>query len=133
MTRETCPECGADSYQTRDYANLRAANGRFRRSLDKMAIDLARANLRIMELEECEGFNTMKVRRQERAIQKLEAKLKRLGEQPYAPEQKELPRCRYRHEGMPCRRHEGHAAEHVAWTGETVYVWCHPVEEERRK
>lgn len=84
MTRETCPECGADSYQTMHYPHLAAANARFRRSLDATAIELARANLRIMELEEREGFNTVKVRRQEKAIQKLEAKLKRLGEQPYA-------------------------------------------------
>jgi len=83
MSRETCPECGADSWFVRDYANLQAANGRFRRSLDTMAIDLARAKLRIMELEEREGFNTMKVRRQEKAIGKLEEKIRKLGERPY--------------------------------------------------
>jgi transposase-like protein len=89
VTRETCPECGADSWFVRDYANLQAANGRFRRSIDKMAIDLARANLRIMELEEREGFNTQKVRRQEKAIGNLEAKLRKLGERPYAASSEE--------------------------------------------
>ena len=87
MTREICPECGADSYQTRNYEHLQAANGRFRRSLDATAIELARAKLRIMELEEREGFNTMKVRRQERAIKKLEAKLRKAGQWPYEPEE----------------------------------------------
>jgi hypothetical protein len=86
VTRETCPECGADSYQTMHYPHLAAANARFRRSLDSTAIEMAHAKVRIMELEEREGFNTMKVRRQERAIRKLEAKLKRLGQRPYAKE-----------------------------------------------
>jgi len=34
-------------------------------------------------LEEREGFNTMKVRRQEKAIGKLEEKIRKLGERPY--------------------------------------------------
>jgi len=89
MSRETCSECGADSYVVWNAENLVAANARFRRSLDTNAIDLARAKLRIMELEEREGFNTMKVRRQERAIRKLEEKLRKLGERPYAVHERE--------------------------------------------
>ena len=92
MSRETCSECGADSYVVWNAENMVAANARFRRSLDATAIDLARAKLRIMELEEREGFNTMKVRRQERAIRKLEEKLRKLGERPYAVHEREEQR-----------------------------------------
>lgn len=93
MTR-ICECCGSDPFKTKDYDKVVAERTevgyRFKRLHADHALEKAQWILREITLEEGTKYLQQKVIRQSKAIQRLEAKIKRLGKQPYEKDPPEI-------------------------------------------
>lgn len=92
MTRQhnngVCPECGSDPFKTQDYdkitKEIAEISSRYKRAHASWAGVSAEWEIKNLRLEEGMKWLQRKVKKQAQAIQKLEDKLKRHGERPYA-------------------------------------------------
>lgn len=95
MTHQrNCPECGADSYKIVDYdkitKEITALSSRYKMLSANFGKARAEWEINEIRLEESMKWLQRKAKKQALAIQKLEAKLKRHGEQPYVEEPSEF-------------------------------------------
>lgn len=92
MTRanEICESCGADPFKTIDYDMIikekYEIGQKFKRLHADHGLEKAQWILREIELTESMKYLQQKTLKQAAAIRNLEAKLKRLGQQPYREE-----------------------------------------------
>ncbi len=88
MTRpDKCPECGVDPFFTQDYPKLTKEMDQleyhYKRVRAYHGEASAKWDIEKIKLEEGMRWLQRKTKKQAQAIQRLEAKLKKLGEQPY--------------------------------------------------
>lgn len=87
---DLCAECGSDIFKTIDYDKVvkekNSISYWYKKICAEHALEKAEWRLEKIRLEEGAKYSQQKLRRQAKAIQKLEAKLKRLGQQPYKEE-----------------------------------------------
>lgn len=85
-----CPDCGSDPFKQYDYDKMVKENGRLVRRLSEQAalhgVEKAQAWLGSVRHEEETKYLQSKVRKQAAMLKKLEDKIKKLGERPYAEE-----------------------------------------------
>lgn len=83
-----CPECGSDPYKTQDYdkivREMNSLSSRYKMMSASHGQDRASWEIKALKLEEGMTWLQRKVKKQAQALARLEAKLRRHGEQPYA-------------------------------------------------
>jgi hypothetical protein len=84
----TCPECGTDTYQARNwtrwYDRYLRLQDEYERQAAEHAVEAAKWRLKEFDREEDRKGLQRKVREQSGVIAKLEDRLRALGTQPYA-------------------------------------------------
>lgn len=83
-----CPECGGDPFKTKDYDKVQRESAAIQ-SRFKMEMALHGTKEASWEIERIKSAESMKylqrkVKKQAQTLQRLEEKLKRLSQQPYA-------------------------------------------------
>lgn len=91
MTQQhNCPECGADPFKTIDYdkitKEISALSSRYKMLSANFGKARAEWEINEIRLEESMKWLQRKAKKQAQAIQRMETKLKRHGERPYAEE-----------------------------------------------
>lgn len=87
MSTQFCPECNCDRFKCTDYDKLlkeiSEISLRFKKASADQGRERAEWEIDRIRLEESAKHLQSKTRRQSKAITRLEAKLKSLGQQPY--------------------------------------------------
>lgn len=91
LTRQdNCPECGADPFKVYDYDKKSREHAEisrmYRENIAQCALVRAKYELKLLESRESMKDLQRKTRKQSQVINRMEAKIKSLGEQPYKNE-----------------------------------------------